>query len=210
MPGPLEGIKVIDFGVATVGPTATTLTAHLGADVIKVEPLQGDLCRLFEGSTDSRAFFANSNTKRSIVLNLKDDDDRNIALELAAKADIIVENFRTSDVMDRLGVGYDVVSKINPRIIFLSASAYGNKGPWKGMGSTDHYAQAASGNASITGARGGKGELLRGASCSTTITPLMSTPLPSWWLSMRGNGRAAARRYIRRSGNQVSLFRPRV
>ena len=163
MPGPLEGIKVIDFGVATVGPTATTLTAHLGADVIKVEPLQGDLCRLFEGSTYSRAFFANSNTKRSIVLNLKDDDDRNIALELAAKADIIVENFRTSDVMDRLGVGYDVVSKINPRIIFLSASAYGNKGPWKGMGSTDHYAQAASGNASISGAPDGKGELLRGS-----------------------------------------------
>jgi len=168
MEGILKGIRVIDFGNATVGPYAPTLMAYLGADVIKIESPEGDSIRYVNGgdpndtSTYGRNMIANSNTKRFIALNLKEDRDRKIALDLAAKADIIVENFRSADVMDRLGVGYDVVSKINPRIIFLSGSAYGNSGPWKGMGSTDGYSRAASGSTSINGAPGGQGEMLRG------------------------------------------------
>ena len=168
MEGVLKGIKVIDFGNATVGPYATTLLAYLGADVIKVEPLAGEMIRFNsggnpnDGSTYGRNMIANSNTKRFIALNLKDNRDRKIALDLVEKADIIEENFRSAEVMERLGLGYDVVSKINPRLIFLSASAYGNKGPWKGMGSTDGYARAASGSTSISGKADGKGEMLRG------------------------------------------------
>ena len=168
MEGLLKGIKVIDFGQAGVGPYAPTLMAYLGADVIKVESLAGDMIRYNNGgdpkdsSTYGRNLLACSNTKRFIALDLKDNRDRKIALDLAAEADIIEENFRSADVMDRLGVGYDVVSKINPRVIFLSASAYGNNGPWKGMGSADNYARAASGSTSINGKVGGKGEMLRG------------------------------------------------
>ncbi len=164
MSGPLAGVKVIDFGQAAVGPVAAALMGQLGADVIKVEPIEGDMVR--GGSYNSRlmstTFFGNGITKRSIALNLKDEKDRRIALQLAAKADIIVENYRSADIMDRLGVGYETVSKINPRIIFLSSSAYGNSGPWKGMSSTDYYAQASSGITSINGKPGGKQEMLRG------------------------------------------------
>lgn len=168
MPGLLEGIKVLDFGNATVGPYATTLMAYLGADVVKIEPLDGEMIRFSNGGSPTdgpiygRNMIANSNTKRFIALNLKEERDRQIALELAAKADIIEENFRSADVMDRLGVGYDVVSKLNPRVIFLSACAYGNDGPWKGMSSTDGYSRAAGGSTSINGKPGGPGEMLRG------------------------------------------------
>jgi len=164
MPGPFAGIKAIDFGVAAVGPVSLSWLAHLGADVIKVESPEGDGVR--RGAPTMKGmgttFMGNNVGKRGISLNLKDSKDREVALKLVAVADVAVDNFRSSDVMVRLGMGYDVLSKINPRLIYVQSSAYGNKGPLKGSTSAEWLAQAYSGYTSVVGRPGGRPEFNRG------------------------------------------------
>lgn len=165
MKGPLHGVRVLDFGMAAVGPISTTYLGILGADVIKIEQPSGDIVRRPTGVTKrgmGTTFIGNNYTKRDIVLNLKEDADRAIALELVRRADVVMDNFRSGDVMARLGLGYDVVSQVNPRIIYLQSSAYGNVGPMKGMVSYDHMTQAAGGYVSMNGRPGGRPECSRG------------------------------------------------
>ena len=131
MAGPLEGIRVLDFGMAAVGPLATTYLGLLGADVIKVEQPSGDIVRRPSGPTMGgmgTTFIGNNHTKRGVCLDLKDDAEREIACKLVATADVTLDNFRSGDIMDRLGLGYEVQRRINPRIIYLQASAFGNRG----------------------------------------------------------------------------------
>lgn len=162
MAGPLSGIRVADFSSFAVGPWAGTLLGALGADVIKVEQPGGDPLRAVMPL--KRGFPTTSTTvnlnKRSIVLNLKDDEDRRLALEFAGQADVLIENYR-SGVMDRLGLGYSVVSERNPRIVYCSSGSFGPRGPMAGVGSTDPQGQAFGGVASLNGAPGVKAELLR-------------------------------------------------
>lgn len=121
LPGPLKGIKVVDFCHAWAGPACTALLSDAGADTIKVEPITGDFFRTTMGG----AVFINVNrNKRSIALNLKTSEGHRIALKLLENADVLVENF-VPGVMDRLGLSYKAISRVNPRIIYCSISGFG-------------------------------------------------------------------------------------
>ncbi|MEY2451303.1 MAG: hypothetical protein QOD92_877 [Acidimicrobiaceae bacterium] len=121
--GLLAGLRVLDLSVWRPGPYATQLLAEIGADVLKVEPPGGDPMRSYPG-----LFLSLNANKRSVVLNLKDDSDRQRALELAATADVVIEGFRPG-VVARLGVGYEDVRAVNPSIVYCSLSGMGQTGP---------------------------------------------------------------------------------
>jgi crotonobetainyl-CoA:carnitine CoA-transferase CaiB-like acyl-CoA transferase len=149
---PLAGITVLDLGQIYQGPYATFLMAKAGANVIKIEPPSGEPARnrakIAKGATLPVAML-NSN-KRGLSLNLKSARGRDILKALVPKADILLENFAPG-VMDRLGVGYEVLSGINPRLIYASGTGYGLSGPDRDGLAMDLTVQAASGIMSITG-----------------------------------------------------------
>ncbi len=128
--GPLSSIRIIDLSAVVSGPMATGLLADQGADVIKVEPAQGDLTRVIgPAKGDISALFAAINRgKRSLVLDLKQASAKAVLRDLLRSADALVENFRPG-AMARLGLSYDDVAVINPRIVYLSISGFGQSGP---------------------------------------------------------------------------------
>ena len=147
MAGPLDGVRVIEFTEIIAGPVSGVMLSDLGADVIKIEPPWGDPWRDGGGpfaEHESRAFIAVNRGKRSIQLDLTKSDGRAAAHRLVEKADIVVTNHRP-DVPVKLGIDYDTLSSINPRIIYAEASAYGLKGPYAGGPGYDVLAQAFSG-----------------------------------------------------------------
>lgn len=159
----LEGIRVFDLTVAAVGPWATKLLGALGADVIKVEAPGGDLLShsvppKIKGS--SVLYISANHNKRMIELDLKREADRAIALKIVEKSDVLVQNMRPGTV-ERLGLGYDVASKVNPKLIYVAASAYGRVGPMAQEAGIDPNVQAFCGWCSITGSEGGRAEMFR-------------------------------------------------
>ncbi|MHA7682593.1 CaiB/BaiF CoA transferase family protein [Cupriavidus sp. PET2-C1] len=148
----LIGLRVVDFTQVAAGPLCTQALADLGADVVKVESPRGELCRALapfvEG--ESVGFLALNGNKRSVALDLKDPRQRDVALQLTAGADVVVESFRPG-VMNRLGLGYEEVKRLKPDIIYCSVSAYGQQGPWKDKPGVDGVLQAVSGLMSVTG-----------------------------------------------------------
>lgn len=148
---PLSGVRVLDLTQIYNGPYATFLMAMAGADVIKVEPPGGEFLRRRDARSGAGVPFAMLNAnKRSISLNLKAARGRKLFLELARTADVVAENYAPG-VMDRLGVGYEVVQAINPRIIYAAGSGYGNDGPYRNYPAMDLTVQAMSGVMSVTG-----------------------------------------------------------
>jgi CoA:oxalate CoA-transferase len=150
--GPLSGLLVVDFSRVLAGPFATMLMADLGARVIKVERVDSgdDTRRYGPFAPDGRSmYYARVNRgKQSIALDLK--AERDAALTLAGRADVVVENFRPG-VMARLGLGYDDVAEANPGVVYASVSGYGATGPRAGQPAYDAVVQARSGLMSITG-----------------------------------------------------------
>ncbi|SEB63595.1 formyl-CoA transferase [Paramicrobacterium humi] len=148
MPRPLDGIKVIDFTQVMLGPSCTQALGDFGADVIKVErPGRGDLSRegvLKHTGSDNPVFLALNRNKRGIALDLTTDAGREVAYDLLRTADVVVSNFRPG-VMQRLGLDYETVSQINPRIIWASGSGFGATGPYAHKGGQDILGQAYSG-----------------------------------------------------------------
>jgi crotonobetainyl-CoA:carnitine CoA-transferase CaiB-like acyl-CoA transferase len=127
---PLEGLKVLDMSRVLAGPFAGRMLCDLGADVVKVEPPEGDSTRLWgrmAGGISSYFNMANAG-KRCISIDLRAEGARDLVIELAAKADVVLENFRP-DVMPRLGIGYEKLAANNPRLIMLSISGFGRDGP---------------------------------------------------------------------------------
>ena len=162
MPGVLDGIRVFDLSIAAVGPWAAKLLGELGADVIKVESPAGELSHAIPPPIKGTAVLyisANFN-KRNIVLDLKNEGDRAIALKLVEKSDVFIQNMRPGAV-ERLGLGYDVVSQLNARMVYVSASAYGRTGPMAKEAGIDPTVQAFSGWCSISGSPGSPGEMFR-------------------------------------------------
>ncbi|WP_434906497.1 CaiB/BaiF CoA transferase family protein [Bradyrhizobium sp. HKCCYLS20291] len=149
---PLDGITVIDLGQVYQGPYATYLMAKAGANVIKVEPLDGEPVRQRDAvSRGSGAPFAMLNGhKRSMTLNLKSARGREILKALVGTADVLLENFAPG-VLDRLGVGWSVLSDLKPRLVYASGSGFGLSGPDKDKLAMDITVQAVSGLMSITG-----------------------------------------------------------
>ena len=155
-PGALDALRVIDVTQVMAGPFCTMVLADFGADVVKIEPPRGDSTRSMPGAvgTDSPSFNAVNRGKRSVVLDLKTPDGAGALKRLASTADVIVENYRPG-VMDGLGLGYEALSALNPRLIYASISGYGQTGPMKHKGGFDLVAQGLSGIMSVTGEPGG-------------------------------------------------------
>jgi len=162
--GPLNGILALDFGQAAVSPIAASYLGMLGATVIKVEQPSGDLVRWVTpmiGDTGT-TFIGNNITKLGVVVDLKTAEGLARAKSLIADADVLIENFRSPAIMQRLGLGYEVMRGINRRIIYVQASAFGRDGPWVGMFSHEWIAQTVSGFVSLTGDKRGVPEWSRG------------------------------------------------
>jgi CoA:oxalate CoA-transferase len=158
MSRPLEGILVLDLTWAIAGPYATLLLGDLGANVIKVEiPGSGDTARYvppYQG--DVSAYFLNVNRgKQSLTLNLKTVEGKNIFLKLVKEADILVENFRPG-TMSRMGIGYETLTRENPRLIYGCLSGFGQTGPYSEKPAFDIVAQAMGGTMSVTGEENGE------------------------------------------------------
>ncbi len=151
MDHPLEGIRVLDLSQVYNGPYAAYLMALAGADVIKVEPPGGEFLRRRDARPGaSIPFWMLNGNKRSISLDLKTDRGRELFLELAKDADVVLENFAPG-VMARLGLAYETVREVNPRIVFASGSGYGQEGQYRDYPAMDLTVQAMSGVMSTTG-----------------------------------------------------------
>jgi len=155
--GPLAGLRVLDFTALLQGPLATQILADLGADVVKIERTGGEWMRHWgicmtrtHGETD--AFLAFNRNKASIEIDLKDPQDFEKLLELADKADMVVENFRPG-VMEKLGLGYESLRKRNPSLIYAASSGYGQTGPYVDRPGQDYMVQALTGLMWLNGRR---------------------------------------------------------
>jgi crotonobetainyl-CoA:carnitine CoA-transferase CaiB-like acyl-CoA transferase len=148
--GPLTGIKVIDLTAMVSGPVATMMLGDQGADVIKIEPLSGELMRSVGAPNNgmTTSFLCSNRSKRSLTINLKDIEGINIIKKLIKNADVIVQNFRPG-TMKRMGLSYEEVKKINSNIIYTSISGFGDKGPYSRQRVYDPVIQALSGLADI-------------------------------------------------------------
>jgi len=160
--GPLEGIRVIDLTAVVLGPMATQILADYGADVIKVEPLTGDLMRANGMSRTkgmSSTFMNLNRNKKSVAVNLKTQAGLDAIKALIKTADVLVHNMRTKAI-GRLGLGYEAIQQINPEIIYCAATGYADDGAYAGRPAFDEIIQAASGLASLLEQESGKPDYL--------------------------------------------------
>src|SRR5436853_7675697 len=154
---PLEGITILDLSRVLACPFATMILAELGARVIKVEqPKSGDETRTFEPqlARDSAYYFACNRSKESITVNLRSDEGRKLIRELAQKADVLVENFPVG-TLARYALDFASLSALNPQLIYVSCTGFGQTGPYKDKKGYDTVFQAMGGLMSLTGERGG-------------------------------------------------------
>jgi crotonobetainyl-CoA:carnitine CoA-transferase CaiB-like acyl-CoA transferase len=145
---PLTGIRVVDFTQVYSGPCCTQMLGDFGADVIKIErPGTGDLSRTSfpdEGGLDNPVFFSINRNKRSVCVDTRTEEGRQVIYDLVLTADVVVSNFRAG-VMDRIGFGYDKLREISPRVIWASATGFGTEGPYQHKGGQDVLIQAYTG-----------------------------------------------------------------
>jgi crotonobetainyl-CoA:carnitine CoA-transferase CaiB-like acyl-CoA transferase len=175
--GPLSGVRVLDISGLGVGPVTGLLLAELGAEVIKVEPPHGDLAlTVLPKQRGTSVLYISANLcKRGMVLNLKAPRDLERAYRLAEQADVFIENFRVG-VVERLGLGYEVLAERNPRLVYCSLSGFGRVGPLASLPSVDTYIQAFSGFASLNGSPGSGGESLRNIGFIDLTTSALTVP----------------------------------
>ena len=185
---PLSGIKVLDLSRVLAGPYCTALLADLGAEIIKLEPPQGDDYRHIGPFKDgeSALFTLNNRGKKSLVLDLKNPADLKLAQAIAAKVDVVVENFRPG-VAERLGLGAEALRAANPRLVYCSISGFGQQGPFRDLPAYDLVVQAMSGLMAGTGEEGGQ-PLKTGESIADLIAGLFA----SWSIMAALVGRNAS------------------
>lgn len=164
-PGALKGVRILDFTRILAGPFCSQILADYGADVIKVESLQGDETRSWQGAGEASDwkdnsgpisfYFASVNrNKRSITLDLKNSEALEVVYELVKTSDVVLENF-VPGAAERLGIGYARLSEINPRLVYASVSGYGSSGPYSKRAGYDAIAAAEGGLMHVTGHPGG-------------------------------------------------------
>lgn len=152
--GPLAGVRILDLTTVVMGPAATQILGDLGADVIKIENPGGDSLRgvgPFRHPGMGPMYLQNNRNKRSVVLNLKEQADREALLELARDTDVLVTNIRPQ-ALQRLGLTYEAIQEVNPGVIFCTAVGYGTDGPYAGKAVYDDLMQSAAGIAGLFGA----------------------------------------------------------
>ena len=166
MPGPIHGVKVLELAQIMAGPTCGLMLADLGAEVIKIEKIPGgDDTRRFlppDVNGEAAAFMMMNRNKRGMALDLKTKEGVEVFKRMVKQADVVVENFRKG-TLEKLGVGYEELKKINPKIILCEISGYGRTGPYADKGGFDLIAQGMSGLMSITGESKGKPPMKVGA-----------------------------------------------
>lgn len=179
-PGPLSGVRVLDLSAYIAGPYGCTLLADQGADVIKVESPDGDNLRKYPSTLDSesRAFLGINRSKRGIVLDLKSVEGKDTLLKLVGSADVLVHNFRPS-VPPRLGIDYDSLSKINPRLIYCAITGYGETGPMRNNAGYDQVLQTMTGMCAMQGKGDGPPEVLYGSVVDYYAAALLSSGVAS-------------------------------
>jgi len=153
--GPLSGIRIADFTQLYQGPLATQVLSDMGAEIIKIEPPKGDFFRNWAIGDkyingESISFMSVNRNKRSIVLDLKKEDGIKVAKEIIKNSDVVIENFRPG-VMQRLGLGFEKLQEINPRIIYCASSGYGTSGPYVDYPGQDLLIQAITGTMWLNG-----------------------------------------------------------
>jgi crotonobetainyl-CoA:carnitine CoA-transferase CaiB-like acyl-CoA transferase len=175
---PLEGIKVLDFSIAVAAPFGGMMLADMGAEVIKVERVQGEAQRLglpagmdevldtsvVEKMPDTASWMAFNRGKKDLAIDIRTEKGKEIVLKLAREADVILQSFRPG-VAERLGIGYEDISKINPRVIYCSFTGYGETGPVAHRAGGDMWSQAMSGIVSLMGYPGGAPQMLPFPAC---------------------------------------------
>jgi crotonobetainyl-CoA:carnitine CoA-transferase CaiB-like acyl-CoA transferase len=190
--GPLAGYRVLDLSAFAVGPWAACLLATLGADVVKIDPPYGDHIRRVKPSRhgEGTTYTVCNLGKRNIELDLKNPDHKQIAYDLAAECDVVVENSREG-AMSRLGFGYETLSALNPGLVYCASSSFGSTGPMATIGSTDPQGQAFSGFVSIQGDAGEDPEFLRyfaAVDLGTSAYLAQAVLAGLYWRSRTGRG----------------------
>ena len=162
--GPLAGIRVLDLSAYIAGPYGCALLADLGAEVIKIEPPAGDNLRKYPSTlaSESRAFLGVNRSKRGVVLDLKQPRDLERLLAFVRGADVLVHNFRP-EVPARLGIAYDQLQSINPRLVYCAVTGYGEEGPLRDKAGYDQVLQTMTGMATLQGPAGGPPGILYGS-----------------------------------------------
>ena len=164
--GPLKGMRVLDLSHVMAGPVCGLMLADMGAEVIKIEKLEGgdDTRRMLPPDINGEpaAFMMMNRNKRGLALDLKHPQGKEVLRRLVAKADVLIENYR-HDTMERLGLGYEALKAINPGLIYCEISGFGRTGPWAEQGGFDLVAQGMSGLMSITGEGPGRAPVKVGA-----------------------------------------------
>ena len=189
----LAGLKVIDFSQLLKGPYATQMLGDLGADVIKIERYgSGDIYRgmtffnQWIAGDESPCFMAWNRNKRSIAIDMKKEAGKKIILQLIEQADIVVENFRPG-VMERLGYGYEALKKINPKIIYCSASGWGSDGPYLKRPGQDLLVQSVSG-AIMTSGKKSDGPVALGTALCDQVNAF-NLPFKIWVYNLKDQNR---------------------
>ncbi len=166
MPGPIVGVRVLELAQIMAGPACGLMLADLGAEVIKIEKTAGgDDTRKFlppDINGESAAFMMMNRNKKGLALNLKEQEGINIFKKMVEQSDVVIENFRKG-TLEKLGIGYEDLKKINPKIILCEISGYGRTGPYADKGGFDLVAQGMSGLMSITGESSDKPPMKVGA-----------------------------------------------
>lgn len=167
MPGPLAGVKVLDLTMVGFGPYATQILGDYGADVIKVEPPEGDITRNitpFRNPGMGHFFLMANRNKRCIVLDLKSEKGRDAFLKLAEDADVVISSIRPA-AMNRLGLGYEDCRKVNPKLIYVALVGFGQDGPYGPRPAYDDIIQGLSGMADMQGGRDGPPQFVKASVC---------------------------------------------
>ncbi|WP_418120036.1 CoA transferase [Variovorax sp. 350MFTsu5.1] len=162
--GPLSGLRVLDLSAYIAGPYGCSLLADQGAEVIKIEPPTGDNLRKYPSTleAESRAFVGVNRSKLGAVLDLKNPDDLAVLMQLVRSADVLVHNFRPS-VPPRLGIAYEQLKAVNPRLIYCAVTGYGETGPLREKAGYDQVLQTMTGMCALQGKRGEPPEIIYGS-----------------------------------------------
>ena len=204
-PGPLAGLRVIDAGQMIAAPLACTLLADFGADVIKIEhPTQGDAMRTRPPERDGRSLWWKmiARNKRNVTLNLSKPEGQALLKRLVATADILVENYRPG-TFERWGLAYDALSEINPRLVFVRVSGYGQTGPYAKRGGYGTIAEAFTGLPSFTGFPDGPPTLTSSFAMADSVAATFAAKAAMFAIYERDQGGSGKGQEV-----DVSLYEP--
>jgi crotonobetainyl-CoA:carnitine CoA-transferase CaiB-like acyl-CoA transferase len=180
IPGPLTGVRVLDLSAYIAGPYGCSLLADMGAEVIKIEPPDGDNLRKYPSTlpSESRAFLGVNRSKLGVALDLKKPEGLAVLMRLIKKADVLVHSFRPS-VPPRLGIDYDKLKAVNPRLIYCAVSGYGETGPLKDNAGYDQVVQTMTGMCSMQGPVGGPPQILYGSVVDYYAAAMVASSVPA-------------------------------